>query len=246
VTLLSKEDLADIRFVAERAGGLGLNPHSTLKLLDGYEALVATLDDVSRGSTHELVRHLLEKLIAAEKEVARAPAQPAAPEPSADEEFDDFKPVSEPERREVGIVVPRAELARLRAAESQLTAVREVATHCPPNAAYWRQCDAMARIRALLTPAPEPSAEPVAKERYLLQCEVAESLRVKLQAVAEVRDKLLLLAVEFRLNPQVHSTYMECAARITKALTLNPELRPLALTEDRSEAQLKADGDDEP
>jgi hypothetical protein len=123
VTLLSKEDLADIRFVAERAGGLGLNPHSTLKLLDGYEALVATLDDVSRGSTHELVRHLLEKLIAAEKEVARAPAQPAAPEPSADEEFDDFKPVSEPERREVGIVVPRAELTRLQAAESQLAAV---------------------------------------------------------------------------------------------------------------------------
>lgn len=30
--------------------------------------------------------------------------------------------------------------------------------------------------------APEPSAEPVAKERYLLQCEVAESLRIKLLA----------------------------------------------------------------
>jgi hypothetical protein len=73
VTLLTKQDLADIREIAG-AGGLGLNPHTTLKLLNAYEQLVATLDDVARGSTHELVRYWIEKTIAAEKRVEKAQA----------------------------------------------------------------------------------------------------------------------------------------------------------------------------
>jgi hypothetical protein len=59
LTLLSKKDLADIRFVAERAGGFGLNPHSTLKLLDAYEALVAERGDVSQlAAVREAVSEL--------------------------------------------------------------------------------------------------------------------------------------------------------------------------------------------
>lgn len=45
-----------------------------------------------------------------------------------------------------------------------------------------------------------------------------ESAEAKLAAVQGVARQLRGLAVEFRLNPQVHSTYSECASRIERAL----------------------------
>jgi hypothetical protein len=78
--LLTKEDLADIRAIAAHPeAGLGLNPHSTLKLLNAYEAAVATLDDIGRGSTHELVRYWLGKTIAAETQVRELEARLGLP-----------------------------------------------------------------------------------------------------------------------------------------------------------------------
>ena len=52
-----------------------------------------------------------------------------------------------------------------------------------------------------------------------------EAAEARLAAVAKVRDLLLAQAVTFRLNPQVHSTYRECANRLTKAL-LTPTPSP--------------------
>lgn len=49
--------------------------------------------------------------------------------------------------------------------------------------------------------------------------EKLQAAEAQIAAVASVRDRLLQQAVVFRLNPQVHSTYRECADRITKALT---------------------------
>lgn len=40
--VLSEQDLADIQTIAEDRFNLGLNPHSTLKLLRAYKALRAT------------------------------------------------------------------------------------------------------------------------------------------------------------------------------------------------------------
>jgi hypothetical protein len=67
--VLSDQDLADIQAIAEDRFNLGLNPHSTLKLLRAYKGLRATLDDVSRGSTHELVRYWLDTTVKAEARV---------------------------------------------------------------------------------------------------------------------------------------------------------------------------------
>lgn len=68
-------------------------------------------------------------------------------------------------------------------------------------------------------PAPEPSVDTELAEAWAERDRrVITRLRASLAAVASVRDRLLLLAVQFRLSPQVHSTYRECADRITKAL----------------------------
>jgi hypothetical protein len=149
VTLLSKKDLADIRYIAERAGGLGLNPHSTLKLLDAYEhaaEATALLERIARVlyDGRRLPTALIEETIAFSGDFpgfskkARAPAQPAAP----------------------------TLLEQVRAHGERAVVEDQIAQFLDEQPA---------------APVPEPSAEPVAKERYLLQCEVAESLRVKLE-----------------------------------------------------------------
>lgn len=70
--------------------------------------------------------------------------------------------------------------------------------------------------------APEPSADHVRlctrKEHDRWQAAEAQ-----LAAVREAIRGLRALALEFCRNPQVHSTYMECADRITGALGSKPD-----------------------
>ena len=115
--------------------------------------------------------------------------------------------------------LPTEELAELRAALAAATADRrELADHWQAEIEQHRAAEAQlaqaeSDLAFLLGGPPSKVTD------ALWRAEAAES---QLAAVAEARDELLLLAVEFRLNPQVHSTYSECAGRITKALTPSP------------------------
>lgn len=63
--------------------------------------LEAMLDDVARGSTHELVRYLLEKLVAAEKR-AKASAAAEVAEPNRTlEDYDILQGLSDPMLRQL-------------------------------------------------------------------------------------------------------------------------------------------------
>lgn len=76
---------------------------------------------------------------------------------------------------------------------------------------------AEAQLAALTRPLTELEWKPnwPQYEHQLLRANTAQA---QLLAVGKVRDKLLELAGEFRRNPQVHSTYSECAMRLDTAL----------------------------
>ncbi len=104
---------------------------------------------------------------------------------------------------EDAVRLSRAELEQLRANLARVTKERDEA-------------------QAALKRFHERIAAEAGVELAALTAARAETARLR-ERVQSVADKLCELAVEYRRNPQVHSTYSECASRIHAALTSDPE-----------------------
>jgi len=228
--------------VCETAGALS---EAIALLVDMH----AELED-RKGS---LTRRMWNRLETYVEGLSRAPAQPAAPEPTAYEaamrcktkcanvyEVRDASGIVVEETRDIESA-GKAAIAggpdwtwRMKPAAPEPSAQK---TERLQHARDWMgldqsRCTTSGRLLSsspVLRPAaPEPSAERAAKERYLLQCEVAESLRVKLESaesqLAAVHEVAQRAERRVELYPGLkgstyYAAYLEILALLVRGLT---------------------------